>query len=57
MREARRTEITLRQPETWQEPLGTLQINRYTKKARSREILFYELTWVISSGRKTNHRL
>jgi hypothetical protein len=45
VREERYKEIVLRQPEIWDGPLGSLRISRYTNKARTRELLFYELTW------------
>jgi hypothetical protein len=46
-------EVVLRDPEIRHGPLGTLRINRYMNKARTRELLFYELTWseIIESER------
>jgi hypothetical protein len=46
-------EVVLRDPEIRDGSLGTLRINRYTNKARTRELLFYELTWsdIIESER------
>lgn len=38
-------EIALREPNLWDGPLGNLRISRYMNEARSRELLFYELTW------------
>jgi len=38
-------EVVLRDPEIRQGPLGTLRISRHMNKARTRELLFYELTW------------
>ncbi len=47
-------EIVLRDPGIRDGPLGTLRINRHTNKARTRELLFYELTWsdIIEPERK-----
>jgi hypothetical protein len=46
-------EVVLRDPEIRQGPLGTLRIYRHMNKARTRELLFYELTWseIIESER------
>ncbi|MCZ6678105.1 MAG: hypothetical protein O7E52_12730, partial [Candidatus Poribacteria bacterium] len=45
VREERDKEITLRDPALGEESLGGLRISRFTNKERSRELLFYELTW------------
>ncbi len=45
LREEMYKEIVLREPEIWDDPLGNLRISRYMNKARTRELLFYELTW------------
>jgi hypothetical protein len=47
-------EVVLRDAEFRLGPLGTLRINRYMNKARTRELLFYELTWseIIEPERK-----
>jgi len=47
-------EIALHEPEIWDGPLGNLRISRYMNKARTRELLFYELTWsaIIERERK-----
>jgi hypothetical protein len=54
LREENYKEIVLREPEVWDDPLGILRISRYMNKARSRELLFYELTWseIIEPERK-----
>ena len=38
-------EVVLRDPEIRDGVLGNLRINRHMNKARTRELLFYELTW------------
>jgi hypothetical protein len=38
-------EIVLRDPTVSEGPLGVLNVSRYTNKAQSRSLLFYELTW------------
>ena len=38
-------DFTLRAPNFPDRSLGHLRVNRYTNKARTRELLFYELTW------------
>jgi hypothetical protein len=45
VREQDYKEIVLREPRVTDSPLGTLRISRYTNKERTRELLFYELTW------------
>ena len=47
-------EIVLREPEVWDGSLGNLRISRHMNKARTRELLFYELTWseIIEPERK-----
>lgn len=47
-------EIALHEPEIWDGPLGNLRISRYMNKVRTRELLFYELTWsaIIEPERK-----
>ncbi len=45
VREEDSKEITLRDAEIWDEPLGHLRISRFMNKARTRELIFYELTW------------
>jgi hypothetical protein len=54
LREEHYKEIVLREPEIWDDPLGSLRISRYMNKARTRELLFYELTWseIIEPERK-----
>ncbi len=54
LREENYKEIVLRQPEIWDDPLGVLRISRHMNKARTRELLFYELTWseIIEPERK-----
>ncbi len=54
LREENYKEIILREPEIWDDSLGNLRISRYMNKARTRELLFYELTWsgIIESERK-----
>ena len=54
LREEKYKEIILREPEIWDDPLGNLRISRYMNKARTRELLFYELTWseIIEPERK-----
>ena len=54
LREEKYKEIILREPKIWDAPLGTLRISRYMNKARTRELLFYELTWseIIEPERK-----
>jgi hypothetical protein len=54
LREENYKEIALNDPETWDGPLGNLRISRYMNKARTRELLFYELTWsdIIEPERK-----
>ncbi len=54
LREENYKEIVLREPEIWDESLGNLRISRYMNKARTRELLFYELTWseIIEPERK-----
>ena len=41
----RAKEIVLQSPAYPDQQLGQLRINRFTNKARTRELLFYELTW------------
>jgi hypothetical protein len=38
-------DISLRNPEIWDGPLGYLRVSRYMNKQRSRELIFFELTW------------
>ena len=38
-------EVALRDPTISEDPLGGLRISRYMNKERTRELLFYELTW------------
>ena len=38
-------ELTLRNPMAGPEPIGFLRIIRFMNKSRTRELLFYELTW------------
>ena len=38
-------EIVLRDPNVTDGPLGVLNVSRYTNKAQTRSLLFYELTW------------
>jgi hypothetical protein len=45
IREDTYKEIVLREPDVWDGPLGSLRIGRYMNEARTRELLFYELTW------------
>ena len=45
IREESYKEISLREPDVWDGPLGNLRISRYMNEARTRELLFYELTW------------
>jgi hypothetical protein len=45
VREERFKEIKIRDPRFPGRPLGTLRISRHLNKARSRELIFYELTW------------
>lgn len=45
VREDDSKEITLRDPLVQEEPLGHLRISRFMNKARTRELIFYELTW------------
>ena len=45
VREERYKEIIVRQPEISDGPLGNLRITRHMNKPRTRELLFYELTW------------
>lgn len=45
IREESYKEIALREPGIWDGPLGNLRISRYMNESRSRELLFYELTW------------
>ena len=45
VREAGSKDFVLRNPEVSDDPLGHLRVSRYTNKARSRELIFYELTW------------
>ena len=45
IREESFKEIVLRQPAVSDDPLGTLRISRFMNTERSRELLFYELTW------------
>ncbi len=54
VREENYKEIILHEPEIWDDPLGDLRISRYMNKARTRELLFYELTWsdIIEPQRK-----
>ena len=54
LREEKYKEIVLREPEIWDDSLGNLRISRYMNKARTRELLFYELTWseIIEPERK-----
>lgn len=37
--------VRIRLPQSPEKSLGVLQIHRYLNKARTREVLFYELTW------------
>ncbi len=37
--------IKLSAPENPEKPLGNLRVNRYLSKDRSKELIFYELTW------------
>ncbi len=41
----RSKEIALRDPKFGDRKLGVLQIDRYVNRARTRELLFYEVTW------------
>ena len=54
LREENYKEVILREPAIWDDPLGNLRISRYMNKARTRELLFYELTWseIIEQERK-----
>jgi hypothetical protein len=54
LRQENYKEIVLREPEIWDDSLGNLRISRYMNKARTRELLFYELTWseIIEPERK-----
>jgi hypothetical protein len=45
VREENSKEIVLSDPAVSDDRLGTLRISRYTNKERTRELLFYELTW------------
>jgi len=45
VREEDYKEFVLRDPEIRDGPLGNLRISRHMNKARTRELLFYELTW------------
>ncbi len=45
IREKTIKEIVLRDPTVTDDRLGVLNISRYTNKARTRSLLFYELTW------------
>jgi hypothetical protein len=45
VREEDYKEIVLRDPDVMDGPLGKLRISRYMNKERTREVLFYELTW------------
>ena len=45
VREQDYKKIILREPRAGEGPLGTLRVSRYTNKERTRELLFYELTW------------
>jgi len=45
VRELNYKEIVLRDPSVTEDRLGQLRISRYTNKERTRELLFYELTW------------
>ncbi len=54
LREENYKEVILREPAIWDDSLGNLRISRYMNKARTRELLFYELTWseIIEQERK-----
>ncbi len=54
LRDENYKEIVLREPEISDDSLGNLRISRYMNKARTRELLFYELTWseIIEPERK-----
>ncbi|MCZ6773734.1 MAG: hypothetical protein O7G83_17380 [Proteobacteria bacterium] len=45
LREEDYKEMVLREPDVWDGPLGNLRISRYMNEARTRELLFYELSW------------
>ncbi len=45
VRAERSKDIVLRQPEIADGPLGNLRISQFNNKDRTRELLFYELTW------------
>ena len=45
IREKTIKEIVLRDPTVTDGQLGVLNVSRYTNKARTRSLLFYELTW------------
>ncbi len=45
IREKTIKEIVLRDPTVTDDRLGVLNVSRYTNKARTRTLLFYELTW------------
>lgn len=54
VREKNYKEIVLRDPRVTDDRLGALRISRYTNKERTRELLFYELTWSeITDAEKT----
>ena len=54
VRERNDKEIVLRDPRVMEGPLGKLRISRYTNRERTRELLFYELTWSeITEAEKT----
>ena len=53
LRQEKSKEFTLRNPDVWDGPLGRLRATRYMNKARTRELIFYELTWSeITEGEK-----
>ncbi len=54
LREEDYKEFVLREPKIQDDPVGFLRISRYMNKARTRELLFYELTWsaIIEAERK-----
>jgi hypothetical protein len=53
LRQEKSKEFTLRNPDVWDGPLGHLRATRYMNKARTRELIFYELTWSeITEGEK-----
>jgi hypothetical protein len=45
VRQASYKEVVLRDPQVSEDPLGQLRISRYMNNERTRELLFYELTW------------